>query len=182
METLKMKLMGLATDPTDPMVETVAKRLGVPGRKEPGEQLRNFIMTMPDMIAQIRVWAGRGEVPARIRRLHGFLLTYLYHPFDLVSDEQGLLGYLDDAYLVGRVYVLSMPPSEPGKPLDNQDLAPQLVGWLGLAERVIPAATKEIEKMLGELITDKTDAFEEILKRNPPETSDKTLRAEQKSA
>ena len=54
---------------------------------------------MPDMIAQVKSWSNDFRIPSKEKKLHGFMLTYLYHPVDFLPESgKGLMGYLDDAY------------------------------------------------------------------------------------
>jgi uncharacterized membrane protein YkvA (DUF1232 family) len=168
LRALKDQLVRLSRDPQDRFAATVAERLNFPSRPEPVDQLRSFILTMPLMISRIRVWAEDESIPSQVRQLHGFLLTYLYHPADLVSEEsQGFIGYLDDAYLVGCVYSFTTPLvrqlSSPATHDDSQNLDAQIPAWLSLTRRVLPNETKLIDNMLDEIMAGKRNLFEQIM-------------------
>jgi uncharacterized membrane protein YkvA (DUF1232 family) len=167
LRALKNQLMQLSRNPDDAFAKIVTERLNFPSRTEPVDQLRNFVLTLPHMINQIQAWADNPLIPSQVRHLNGFVLTYLYHPADLVSEESGgLIGYLDDAYLVGCVYLLTMPQADANSyPQfhDSNNLTSQIPGWLSLTRRVLPEETKMIDKMIDELMTDKRVLFEQIM-------------------
>jgi len=99
-----------------------------------------------------------------LKRLNGFVLTYIYHPGDFMPDDSnGLFGYLDDAYFVGRAAEEIIKhlgkKARPTFPI-FQDIEPQLSKWIKLTKRVIPVEARNVDKMLEELVSGRQEAFE----------------------
>ena len=167
LQALKSQLKTLAADPHDPFAEKIRKRVGTVEAVHYTKPLRSLILVMPELIAQIRAWMEQPALPPRLKRLHGFLLNYLYHPADfLPEDSAGLFGYLDDAYLVGRVYARTMQHLDhrTRRTLPNlEDLSGQLAQWLELAQQLLPAETQRIEHLLDEIVEGRTEAFRQLM-------------------
>lgn len=160
-------------------VRTAVKREGAalyqavrerfPGRRSRriSRELRSFILVMPDMLRQIRAWAADDEAPSAWKRLQGYALSYLYSSEDLLPESrQGLLGYLDDAYLIGRVFEMALlraaEPRLRGLP-GQEDLVVQVPRWNALTRTVIPDVADRIDQMLAELNRGETRLFNRIL-------------------
>jgi len=82
------------------------------------------------------------------------LLTYLYHPTDFLPESDwGLFGYLDDAYLVGRIYLdtLRTMSDSPASLPNVEEFGEAVPPWLESARRVIPAEAAKIDLLLNEL-------------------------------
>ena len=109
LRALKQQLIQLSEDQKDPFAAILKKKVGARQAKALAGPLKNFILVLPEMIAQVRVWSDAQNLSEQIHNLNGNLLTYLYHPADFLHDEgYGLFGYLDDAYLVGSVYCATL--------------------------------------------------------------------------
>ena len=167
LQALKSQLKTLAEDPHDPFAANIRKRVGTVEAVHYTKPLRSLILVMPELIAQIRAWLEEPALPPRLKRLHGFLLSNLYHPTDfLPEDSVGLFGYLDDAYFVGRVYARTMQHLDhrTRRTLPNlADLSGQLAQWLELARQLLPAETQRIEQMLDGILEGKHEAFQQIM-------------------
>ncbi|MCG3206355.1 MAG: hypothetical protein KCHDKBKB_03091 [Elusimicrobia bacterium] len=163
LRALKKQLIQLAEDPKDQFINKVRERLNSGAESKEPAELRNFVLLLPDMIAQIRIWADNSQVPVEVKRLHGFVLTYLYHPVDLLPDEPyGFFGYLDDAYLVGVVYHRTMAHVYDEKS-SNSDFSSKINGWLHLTRKVLPKETSLIDGLLAELVNGNDDAFKDFM-------------------
>lgn len=66
-------------------------------------RLRDLLRLLPDTIGMLRRLAGDRSLPAGVRVRLWLLLAYLASPIDLVPDFIPVLGYADDAILVGLV-------------------------------------------------------------------------------
>lgn len=165
LRALKKQLNQLAADPQDPFSNKIKATVGPAEFENTSREIKNFILLLPEMIGQIRIWAEDDRVPPQIKRLHGFVLTYLYHPLDLLPEEPyGLFGYLDDAYLVGDVYHRTMMFAKSGLDvgLDNEFSA-KIGGWLQLVRTVIPKEAGIIDSLVEELVKGNEKAFNKLL-------------------
>ncbi len=126
----------------------------------------NLIMTMPDLIAQVRDASEDRSLPSEIRRLNQFLLVYFYHPVDFLPDDTGgLFGYLDDAYFVGQVYQRIRALTDKQVSASAKDLTMDLTDGLEVVRKVIPKEARKIDALIEQLIRGKREMFEELLSR-----------------
>jgi len=171
LRALKSQLTQLAEDPLDPFSEQIRRRIGPREAVRYTKALRSFVLVMPELIAQIRAWLEGPAISPAMKRLHGFLLTYLYHPADFLPEgSTGLFGYLDDAYLVGSAYLRTMEQMDHAerRALPNlDDLCPQVSEWLEQIRQLLPKETERMERMLDEILQGKTKEFRELLSRGP---------------
>ncbi len=169
LNALKNQLVLLAEHSDNTLQKQIKKRLGAKAAAELTPKLRNFILVMPEMIAQIRAWADHKEIPLQSRKLHGFLMTYLYHPVDFLPEEaHGFFGYLDDAYVVGSIYYKTL--QELGNDhsrfiSQHKDIADQVAGWLVDTQKVIHSVTLEIDRMIDELAAGDDHRFQQLMER-----------------
>ena len=68
-----------------------------------GTRLGDAMRLLPDLLRLLPRLATDSNVPARARALLWLVLGYLALPFDLVPDFVPVLGYADDAIIVGLV-------------------------------------------------------------------------------
>lgn len=134
------------------------------------EPLKNLVVVMPDMIAQVQSWSNDSRIPSKEKKLHGFMLTYLYHPVDFLPEsKKGLFGYLDDAYLVGSIYSRTMRLMDYDTRRTLPNLAPiatSVEEWLKLAREVISPEAKKIDELLEELVHGRLDVFDRVMAQN----------------
>lgn len=165
LKAFRNQLNQLSLVDRDPWSQRLATALG--GRTDPGieKDVRGLILALPDLLERVRRWYDRADVPENFRRLHGITLTYLYHPADLVEDK-GLFGYLDDAYLVGRVFVLTAQRlSQDGVALED-DVAserPPLERRLASARRVLPEETNRLDALVTDYLSGDLKAFRRLM-------------------
>lgn len=167
LRAFKSQLELMAMDPADSFTEHIRRRVGSRKAARLHEQpLRNMILVMPEMLTQIGAWMAEPGMSAELRRLQGFVLTYLYHPKDfLPEDHNGLFGYMDDAFLVSLAFRRTLTERR-GLGYDSsmeRELAEQLPDWLKHAREVIPREAEQVENMLDELLLGKTRLFEEVM-------------------
>jgi len=168
LQALKSQLKILAADPHDAFSTKIRQRVGAYEAVHYTKPLRSLILVMPDCIAQIRSWMEAPGIPAQLKRLHGFLLSYLYHPMDFLPEGDGLFGYLDDAYLVGCVYARTMEQLDhrTRRTLPNlADLSGQVAPWLDLTRRLLPAETQRIDHLLDDIVAGRSEAFHHLMNK-----------------
>lgn len=135
---------------------SIVRRLAGPREAVHYEQpLRRLILAMPDMIAQLRNWTDESGLPMRVRRLQSYALDYLYNPKDFLSvHSPGLFEYLDDAYLVVRVYQLSLADEGCSRlqfRIEGKSLAKSVPEWIELTRRLLPKETSQIDELLDDV-------------------------------
>lgn len=167
LNALKKQLVSLSETDKKRFMSVLKKKAGSGDAKLFADPIKNFILVMPEMISQISVWSEQDTINPEVRRLHGYVLTYLYHPVDFLHDEgYGFFGYLDDAYLIGLAYRTTMEHVDQSKLryLPNQtDLGRQIDGWLASAKKIIPKESAQIDKMIQDLLSGQQSSFQHVL-------------------
>ena len=165
----KQQLKQLAKN-QDEFIQHIGSRVGQEKARQYVDSLKNLVVVMPEMIAQVQSWSNDSRIPSKEKKLHGFMLTYLYHPVDFLPESgKGLFGYLDDAYLVGSIYsrTMRLMDYDTRKTLPNLGpLATSVDEWLKLAREVIPSECQKIDGLLEELVHGRLDAFDRLMAQN----------------
>ncbi len=134
---------------------------------ELADSLKNFILMIPDFITQIRIWMNDPQIPARYKELHGFFMTYLFHEEDFLPDaDGGLFGYLDDAYMIGSVYFMTMRGAgfdSQASAIDSNSAKSAVPRWLEDTRKVIPGETEKIDKMLLDILQGNLESFQHLM-------------------
>ncbi len=155
LKAFRYQLKCLSRDPQDPFTQKIRSLVGPRRATDFETPLRQMILAIPDMTQQIRDWTDNTEHPWAIRRLHNFVLAYLYNPNDFLPEKtEGLFGYLDDAYLVASVFQRTVDQLQ----LHPESLTPRAAAlcelvplWLQRTPQVLPAMTAKIDAVLGRL-------------------------------
>ena len=167
LKALKNRLKTMSEDSDDTFYAEIEKRVGADRARETVDLLRNFILVMPEMLAQVRAWLNNPNLDSNLKNLQGFCLAYLYHPEDLLKDEAyGLFGYLDDAYMVGLTYENTMNTIDYDvkKYLSNQaDITKQIPLWIKTTREVLPKETENIDRSIEGLLNGNMNLFEKIM-------------------
>lgn len=155
LRALGEQLKLLAADPRNHYTSTIRRLTGPREAVRYGQPLRQMILALPRMITQLRRWSDGSGLPARVLRMQRFALTYLYDPVDFLSaNDSGLFRYLDDAYLIARIYQLTLA-DEDGSGMRNHGsdraLAKSVPEWIELARRLLPKETSAIDEVLDEV-------------------------------
>lgn len=166
LRAFKDRLKELAADPEDTFRFSIRKRVGKRATQLLEKRLRKVIMMMPGLVSRsYRHWQGEEASPA-IKRLGGFLLTYLYHPKDFLPEEDyAFFGYLDDAYLVLIVYESVLQDlRRNGAELDawDTDFLVNFPLWRKNVRQVIPGESAKIEEMLNRIVQNEKNALDEL--------------------
>lgn len=168
LRAFKDRLKELAADPEDTFRFSLRKRVGKRATQLLEKRLRKIILLMPGLIPRAyRHWQDENASPA-VKKLGGFLLTYLYHPKDFLPEEDyAFFGYLDDAYLVLIVYESVLRDLERhGGALDgwDEEFLENFPLWKKSVRQVIPDEAAKIEEMLKRIVENREDALEELFK------------------
>lgn len=167
LQQLQTRLNILAGDPADPFTESIRALVGPRDAVQYERPMRELILAMPAMTAQIRNWITGARFQSGITRLHGFAMAYLYSPQDLLPETtMGLFGYLDDAYLVARVYHRTLLEADcfAAGPLPSDAPRPGDVhAWIRLASQLLPRETAALDKMLDEVFMTRAGNYAALL-------------------
>lgn len=165
LKAFRNQLNQLSLGERESWTQRVAAGLGGAVDGNVSEDARGLILALPDLLERVRRWYDRADVPENFRRLHGITLAYLYHPADLVEDK-GFFGYLDDAYLVGRVFVLTAQRlARDGAALEVDVAAQQtLLGrQLASARRVLPEEANRLDALVADYLSGDLKAFRRLM-------------------
>lgn len=166
---LQRQLKVLAADPNDPFAATIHKLAGPQAVADYEQPLRAMVLAIPAMIWQIRAWITESKFSSQISRLHGFAMAYLYSPEDfLPENSMGLFGYLDDAYLIARVYHRTILEAEhfgTKRFAVNEMLPRDTNNWIKLSRKLLPNEAAAIDAMLEEVFLKRYGNYSELLAR-----------------
>jgi uncharacterized membrane protein YkvA (DUF1232 family) len=99
--------------------------LGDKERREAIELFENYIRSVPELLASASASAAGTPIAATMAKIMAAAVTYWEEPDDLVPDELGVLGLLDDAYFsLGLLQMISQRlREESGQTLIADDLS-----------------------------------------------------------
>ena len=159
----KEQLRVLAASPDSQFHLNIRKRVGKKATLILEGKLKELILLMPNLVSRVYAFWTKQKSPSSVKKTAGFLLTYLYHPKDFLSEEEyGLFGYLDDAYLAALVYEKVLQEASGGSEriasIDQEFL--EKVGSLKqTAKMVIPKEAEAINRMVEEILEGNQSAF-----------------------
>ncbi|MDX1918667.1 MAG: hypothetical protein SFT81_05960 [Candidatus Caenarcaniphilales bacterium] len=152
LKAFKNELINLSETSSESLIKRIKKQVPYQEVDHYLKELTNFIHCIPDLLVEVQASYAEPNTPPVLKNLLGYLLTYFYHPQDLIDDEEkGLLGYLDDAYLIGIVYSRL--------PINHNSNFSNLQEWLNLTKIVIPSVTKQLDQVLEELLKGNMQPF-----------------------
>lgn len=130
------------------------------------DKLKEIIILMPDLVSRIFMYWNKSDNKSKIKKMGGYLLTYLYTPEDFLSTKEwGLFGYLDDAYFTAKIYtqVIDEIKESGGKIAKSDSKYYEQAKYLKKYVRsVIPKETKKIDEMIYELKEGKSKLYENV--------------------
>lgn len=132
------------------------------------DKLKEIIVLMPDLVSRIYTYWNKSDNTSNVKKMGGYLLTYLYTPEDFLStNDWGLFGYLDDAYFVAKMYtqvideVREAGGEIAGVDLKHYDQAKYLKRYV---RGVIPKETQKIDDMIMQLHEGNSKLYEALFK------------------
>lgn len=166
LKAMKQQLVSLSEEDKENFHANLRARVGKRATAVLEERLKEIIVLMPDLVSRVyHYWNGSGS-QSDIKKMGGYLLTYLYTPEDFLSTKEwGLFGYLDDAYFVAKVFtrVIDEVRAEggrvAGKDLKYYDQAKYLKKYV---RGVIPKEAEKIDAMIEEIKQGKSTLYETI--------------------
>ncbi len=154
LRALGERLRALALDPRNHFSSAIRRLMGPREAVRYGQPLRRMILAMPAMITQLRRWSDGSGRPPRVLRMQRFALAYLYDPIDFFrASSSGLFRYLDDAYLLARIYHLTLRERDASGRKNHGDdpaISKAVPEWIDLARRLLPRETSRIDELLDE--------------------------------
>ncbi|MGA1824040.1 MAG: hypothetical protein ACMUIP_05185 [bacterium] len=167
LQEFEFRLIFLAEEKKDFLIQRIQERIPSEEVSTIDNSLKKFVLAMPDMIIQIRRWMKDQAFPSHIKKLSSFLHTYIYHSSDFIPAERlGLFGYLDDAYLTGRIFIQAMNFIDHNALhfLPNmKNLATDIPKWVQTTRRILPKETVKIDQMLKEFFESRTNSFDRLI-------------------
>ncbi len=168
LKAMKEQLKFLSEDDAQNFHVHLRGRVGKKATAILEEKLKEIIVLMPDLVSRIYTHWNKSENQSEVKKMGGYLLTYLYTPEDFLSTKEwGLFGYLDDAYFVAKMYtqVIDEVKEANGKiagiDIKYYDQAKYLKKYV---RGVIPKETKKIDAMIFELKTGNKKIYEELFR------------------
>jgi uncharacterized membrane protein YkvA (DUF1232 family) len=99
-------------------------------RSGPRQLVRALIRELPNLLKLVFRLVRDPEVARLDKVLFGAVAVYLLTPLDLIPDFLGVLGWVDDMYLLGLALGRLMLSAGPDRLLTHWDGDPGMLGYL----------------------------------------------------
>lgn len=163
LKAVKEQFKSLAKDENKVFHNTLRRQIGKKATALLEERLKKIIVLMPDLIQRIHDYWRIHPDPSPSKKLGSYILTYLYLPKDfLPDDEWGLYGYLDDAYMVAKIYTTIIEDlSSQGAKVFSADkqLYEEVILLKKSIRVVLPKVCEKVDNMVLELSQGKQESF-----------------------
>ena len=163
LRALKEQLKVLAVDEDKGFHNILRERIGKKATGLLENRLKQLILLMPDLVERIHYYYGPVHNGNPItKKLGGYMLTYLYHPDDLIDEEWGLFGYLDDAYFVAVVFeeIINEVSLEDQLLVEPDKEFNESIRLLKVSARsAIPNEASKIDNMIQDIVKGKEGVF-----------------------
>lgn len=166
LKAMKEQLKTLALTDKQNFHVHLRKRVGKKATAILEHKLKEIIVLMPDLVSRIYMHWNKSANRSKVKKMGGYLLTYLYTPEDFLStNEWGLFGYLDDAYFVAKMYtqvideIKESGGTVAGIDTKCYDQAKYLKKYV---RGVIPRETRKIDDMIIELKKGHSKIYQEL--------------------
>jgi uncharacterized membrane protein YkvA (DUF1232 family) len=100
-----------------------------PARKRARETARSMVRELPNLFKLVFRLIGDPGVPGLDKLLFAGVALYMLTPADLMPDFLGLLGWVDDLYLLGLVLGRLLTGAGPDRLLQHWDGDPRALGY-----------------------------------------------------
>jgi uncharacterized membrane protein YkvA (DUF1232 family) len=166
LKALEYQLRALAENDDGKFRKAIEERLGKKPTDEQLKAIKEFIFLLPPILRQLSVYRVGHSVPAPAKQLSGLILTYVFHPHDLIPETRyGFFGYIDDAYLVVSSFLklenLALKNwqdmTEP-----ERDLFKRASELITVPRLVIPEAVKKIDSAVEKWLSGDSFEFSEF--------------------
>lgn len=152
LKALQNHLRNLANEKNGLLKKEIEQRWGDEVTDEQVQSIKEFIFLMPPALKVLSKYWSEKTTPSDAKHLAGLIITYVYHPHDLISDEKyGLFGYIDDAYLVVSSFLNIQDMylrNWDEKSEMELDLAQRARDLINVPRLLVPEETKAIDKAI----------------------------------
>lgn len=163
LRALKEQLKVMALDEDNKFHKALKKRVGKKATELLKNRTKQFILLMPDVVEKIHFYYGHFQKEdSKTKKLGGYLLAYIYHPQDMINEEWGLFGYLDDAYFAAVVFekIIQEVASKDWFLLEpDKEFNKSLKQLKVTARSVISEEAQKIDEMIEAIIKGETESF-----------------------
>lgn len=170
LKAMKEQLKFLAKDEEQIFHKNLRKAVGKKATDILEERLKKVIVLMPDLVMRIHDYWRMQPDASPTKRLGSYMLTYIYLPKDfLPQDKYGLYGYLDDAYVVAKIYttVIEDVQKSTGVVIAmDKDLYEEVKMLKKSIRLVIPTICQKIDGMIDDLSVGKNESFVTMVEEN----------------
>ena len=152
LKALQNHLRSLANGKDDILKKEIEARWGSEVTNDQVQAIKEFIFLMPAALKVLSTYWSEKKTPSDAKHLAGLIITHVYHPHDLISDEKhGLFGYIDDAYLVVssflRIQDMYIHNWDEKSDLER-DLAQRARDLINVPKILVPNETKAIDEAI----------------------------------
>jgi uncharacterized membrane protein YkvA (DUF1232 family) len=166
LKVLDDQLRSLANLKDDDFRRAIAARLNGKATEDQVKSVKEFIFLMPPVLKQLTNYWNEKKTPAEAKRLSGFIVTYIFHPDNLISlENNGLFGYIDDAYLVVATFLRMEEMALKdwrAKSSAELELWERCRAHLAAPKLVIPDEVARIDEMIDSIIQGKSSQITEL--------------------
>lgn len=167
LKALADQLRNLADTSSEQFEEAIKERLDGKATEEQISRLKEFIFLLPPVLKQLSGYWNEKSTPTKAKELSGLIISYIYQPNDFLPEgNNGLFGYLDDAYVVVsaflRIQDLYLRDWQ-DKTDEERELARRARDLVVVPRIVIPDEVARIDKMIDSFMSGETAGFQEFL-------------------
>lgn len=142
------------------------KRITLGRRRRRRNAARALVRELPNLFKLVFRLLRDPRVPAWNKALFGAVAVYMITPLDLIPDFLGVIGWVDDLYLLGLALNRLLVSAGPGVLLKHWEGNPSVLGYL----------VEEVEEM-GGMLPQKMQRALRNLVRDPSRLGRKRRRA-----
>lgn len=161
LKALKAQLTQLSEESTLSIARDLQAAHVNPVNAHEEQELKNFILCLPYLLEQLRIWFESDELPSELKNVYWHLMAYMYHSVDVLPEEDyGFWGYLDDVYIIGLAYSKTLNDYQlnSGRSFD-QDID----AWIHLTRQAISTQTRKLDLIFGKLLQGEKINYDELL-------------------
>ena len=157
-------LKRLLIDPNDLFHVHVRARIGKKATDHFEGKVKEFILRMPSIVSRIDKMLVLEKEDSAAYRLAKYLLIYLYDPKDfLPENDNGLFGYLDDAYFVAIVYLMILEKMDPSlRERGDEQMKEWILMHLEPVRYLIPDESGKINKAVSDILTNQILCYQTV--------------------